>query len=98
MSDKESLIELQVRFLLFADRWPKILRAIVDKVQGNPRQYSVNEVLAAVDFLENRKLLELRTANNTQSKTLFVKVTKLVPKDLYGILAIVHELHGLSLT
>lgn len=80
-------------------RSPKKLDGIVERAMKQFKHgVAQNEVLRAVDYLESRRLLEMRTPRNTTSKTLFMKKTSEVPDDERELIWKLMTLHGIKKT
>ena len=89
-------IAIELRVLTTAKRSPLRLESVVASVQAQRDRYQRNEILAAIDYLANRRLLRLRTPNNTTSKTLFTNVTEKVPLHHHEIVRLLLEIHGVT--
>ena len=96
MAANTERIALQLRILVSTKRFPTRLEDVVDRILAVRKRYSRDEILGAVDYLANRRLLELRTPNNTVSRTLFTKVTDLVPQKHHEIVRVLLQLHGMA--
>ena len=99
MLERTTVLQHIVTEMLVLDvttRSPKKLDAIVERAQKFRGGVPHNEVLRAVDYLESRRLLEMRTPNNKTSKTLFMKKTSEVPDDERELIWKLMTLHGIK--
>ena len=85
---------MQIRVLISATRWSR-LEKLVELILTMQKHYSRNEVLGAVDYLANRRLLELRRPQNKANGSLYTKVTEHVPTTRPEMVRLLLQIHGL---
>lgn len=98
MAERKYLLQQVVTEVLVLDQtdnFPKMLDGIVDRAHRLRSWLPRNEFLRAVDFLESRDLLYMRTPRNNNSKTLFIKKTEHVPRDELELIRKLMHLHGI---
>lgn len=98
MAESKHLLQQVVTEVLVLDQtdnFPRMLDGIVDRAHRFRDWLPRDEFLRAVDFLESRKLLQMRTPRNNNSKTLFVKKTEQVPNDALELIHKLMHLHGI---
>jgi hypothetical protein len=83
----------EVLVLEQTDNYPKKLDGIVERICQRFRDIAQNEALRAIDFLESRDLLHMRTPARGGSKTLFMKKTDKVPDDAHERIRLLMRLH-----